>query len=199
MTTIQTPADSANTVRYRTTDATVTTVHTETLSRYASATYEVEATAMNTIGTTQATFVRRASFRWAAGTIAKIGSTLDLLTLRDSGALSGGWDVGILASGNNAVVQIVGQAATTINWLIKTKVLANISKNDSGTSTATSATTLTDSGKSWTTNEWVGGLVSTGASTMRIVSNTGTELTGIAWVGGTPATGAYNLDTELAT
>lgn len=71
---------------------------------------------------------------------------------------------------------------------------------DTGTSTGTTATTLTDSGKSWTTNAWTSHLVATGSVYGVVVSNTATALTVDRWYtpaspGGaaasTPATGAY--------
>lgn len=69
-----------------------------------------------------------------------------------------------------------------------------------GTSTATSATSLTDSGASWTTNAYTGHVVVTGGVYGVVASNTGTVLTIDKWYtpaspGGsaaaTPATGAY--------
>jgi hypothetical protein len=71
---------------------------------------------------------------------------------------------------------------------------------DTGTSTGATATTLTDSGKSWTTNAWTGHMVSTGGVYGIVVSNTATVLTVDRWYvpatpGGaaasTPSTGAY--------
>lgn len=71
---------------------------------------------------------------------------------------------------------------------------------DTGTSTGTTATTLTDTGKSWPTNAWTGHLVATGSVYGVVVSNTATALTVDRWYtpgspGGaaasTPVTGAY--------
>lgn len=57
-------------------------------------------------------------------------------------------------------------------------------------STGTTGTTLTDTGKAWATNAWIGGTVVSGGSTLLITGNTGTVLTGAGgWVGGTPAPG----------
>jgi hypothetical protein len=68
---------------------------------------------------------------------------------------------------------------------------------ETGTSTATAATTMTDSGKSWTTNAYAGWVVSTGsgasARSATVVSNTGTVLTFSAWSGTTPGTGTYTI------
>lgn len=71
---------------------------------------------------------------------------------------------------------------------------------DTGTSTGTTATTLTDSGKSWTTNAFAGHLVATGGVYGVVVSNTATALTIDRWyapatpggaAGSTPSTGTY--------
>lgn len=72
---------------------------------------------------------------------------------------------------------------------------------DTGTTTsAPTATTATDTGKSWTTNAWAGHLVSLGSTYGVIVSNTGTVLTVDRWYtpsspGGsaasTPSSGVY--------
>lgn len=85
---------------------------------------------------------------------------------------------------------------------------------DNGTSTGVAATTLTDSGKSWTTNAWAGHAVFTGGVVGHVLSNTGTVLTIDMWhtstypvasvAGGTtagetaasnPATGSYTIAT----
>jgi hypothetical protein len=71
---------------------------------------------------------------------------------------------------------------------------------DSGTSTAVTGTTLTDTGKTWTTNQWVGHIVATGTTYGIVVSNTSTALTIDRWyiassMGGgtasTPGVGGY--------
>ncbi len=70
---------------------------------------------------------------------------------------------------------------------------------DTGTATATTITTLTDSGKSWTTNQWVGYFVRRGTAIGTVSSNTATALTITAWTTwrgaqiATPAAGAYTL------
>lgn len=75
-----------------------------------------------------------------------------------------------------------------------------------GTSTGTSATTLTDSGASWTTNAYVGHYVICPGVVGLVLSNTGTALTIDQWtvpttdaVGSTPgATTAYVVTTGNA-
>lgn len=72
---------------------------------------------------------------------------------------------------------------------------------DTGTTTsAPTATTATDSGKSWTTNQWAGHLVSLGSTYGIVVSNTGTVLTVDRWytpsspgaaAASTPSSGVY--------
>lgn len=71
---------------------------------------------------------------------------------------------------------------------------------DTGTSTGTTSTSLTDSGKSWTSNAWAGHIVVSGAVYGVVLSNTGTALTVDRWyapatpggaAGSTPSTGTY--------
>ena len=74
--------------------------------------------------------------------------------------------------------------------------------SDTGTATATSSTTLTDSTKAWTTNQWAGRvvtcIVSGVASDMVVVSNTATVLTGAAWTNGTPGNQLYTVTPSQA-
>jgi hypothetical protein len=71
---------------------------------------------------------------------------------------------------------------------------------DSGTATGSSATTLTDALKAWTTDQWIGAKVVAEGKWMTVTSNTATVLTGAAWNGGTPATTAtYTLQGDLGT
>lgn len=71
---------------------------------------------------------------------------------------------------------------------------------DTGTSTGVTATTLTDTGKAWTTNAYAGHMVVSGGVYGVVLSNTGTVLTVDRWyapatpggsAGTTPSTGAY--------
>lgn len=80
-------------------------------------------------------------------------------------------------------------------WVDDSKIIDFVfDGSDSGTSTATGAATMTDSGATWTTDEWIGYRVVSGGSAMTIMSNTGTVITGAAnWGGGDPGTGAYTL------
>jgi len=71
---------------------------------------------------------------------------------------------------------------------------------DSGTATASASTTLTDSKKAWTTNQWVGARVWAEGKWMTVTSNTATILTGAAWNGGTPSsTASYTIQGDLGT
>ena len=63
---------------------------------------------------------------------------------------------------------------------------------DSGTSSATAATSLTDATKRWATNEWVGATAVSAGDTLTITSNTLTVLTG-TWAPAQPGTAAYTL------
>lgn len=64
-----------------------------------------------------------------------------------------------------------------------------------GTSTGgNTTTTLNDTGKSWTINQWVGALVTAGTVSGEIVSNTATQLTiKWPWTGTTPGSIAYTI------
>lgn len=71
---------------------------------------------------------------------------------------------------------------------------------DTGTSTGVTGTTLTDSGKAWTTNAWTGHIVVSGGVYGVVLSNTATALTIDRWsapatpggaAGSTPSTGTY--------
>lgn len=59
-----------------------------------------------------------------------------------------------------------------------------------GSSTAVGTTSLTNSGASWTTNQWAGKFVITGGTYGVIVSNTSTALTIDQWYNPTSPTGA---------
>lgn len=66
-------------------------------------------------------------------------------------------------------------------------VSADEPAGDSGTSTAISATTLTDSTKAWTVDEWIGCIVTAAPNYLVITSNTATVLTGAGgWQTATP-------------
>ncbi len=71
----------------------------------------------------------------------------------------------------------------------------------SGTSTASAATTLTDTTQSWRVNQWQGHLITAGTSTGIVATNSATVLTlsAAGWTGGTPgATSAYFMNQHFA-
>jgi hypothetical protein len=83
---------------------------------------------------------------------------------------------------------------------VEARCLGGDVAGDTGTSTGTTSTTLTDSGKSWTTNAFAGHVVATGGVYGVVLSNTGTALTVDRWyapatpggaAGSTPSTGTY--------
>ncbi len=80
-------------------------------------------------------------------------------------------------------------------------VPAAISVDDSGTATAVSATTLTDTTKAWTINQWYGREVRMGGLVATVISNTATVLT--LYVSAGPAyawwTPTWNTATASAT
>jgi hypothetical protein len=84
----------------------------------------------------------------------------------------------------------------------QSRVMGGDTLGDSGTSTGTTATTLTDSGKAWTVNGYTGHVVVTASTYGVVASNTATALTIDKWYtagspGGaaasTPGTGVYVL------
>lgn len=85
--------------------------------------------------------------------------------------------------------QYVNEYTGTVYWSIE----------DSGTATAGGSTTLTDSGKSWTTNAYAGYTVwvygGTGSGQYRVISsNTSTQLTvSVAWTTNPDATSTYRI------
>jgi hypothetical protein len=70
----------------------------------------------------------------------------------------------------------------------------------SGTSTGSSASTLTDTGQVWRGNQWRGRTITAGGKTGVIASNTSTilTLTAAGWTGGTPAsTSVYTIGSHF--
>lgn len=83
---------------------------------------------------------------------------------------------------------------------IQARALGGDIAGDTGTSTGVTVTTLTDSGKAWTTNAYTGHVVASGGVYGVVVSNTATALTIDRWyapaspggaAGTTPSTGSY--------
>lgn len=75
------------------------------------------------------------------------------------------------------------------NQTFNVAALAVGSTTLTGTSSATSATTMTDGTATWITSSLVGLTVTTNGKTGVITSNTKTTLTVASWTGGTPASG----------
>jgi hypothetical protein len=83
---------------------------------------------------------------------------------------------------------------------LQARVLGGDVAGDTGTSTGTTSTSLTDSGKSWTSNAFAGHIVVSAGVYGVILSNTATALTIDRWyapgtpggaAGSTPSTGTY--------
>lgn len=77
-------------------------------------------------------------------------------------------------------------AGRDLEW----RQIAGLAAGASGTSTATSATTMTDSGATWGTTQFVGGSVVCGNRYANILSHTGTVLTIDRWYDPTTPGGA---------
>ena len=87
-------------------------------------------------------------------------------------------------------------------WVDDTKEIDfTFDGSDSGTSTGTTATTMTDSGAAWTTDEWLGYKVVSDSKELSITGNTATVLTGTGgWQPSTPASGnSYAISTSVTT
>jgi len=82
-------------------------------------------------------------------------------------------------------------------WPLHTGIRSSLSATQqtaTGTSTATSSSTMTDSGATWTVNGFVGCVVTIDGKTGTISSNTATVLTVASWTGGTPTSvSAYSI------
>ena len=63
--------------------------------------------------------------------------------------------------------------------------------NYDGVGVTTANTTLTDTGRAWTTDEHVGNVVTCNGKTMTVTGNTGSVLTGASWSGGGNPGNAY--------
>lgn len=64
-----------------------------------------------------------------------------------------------------------------------------------GDSVTYSATGLVDGSQSWTTNQWVGAVITANGSTGTVTANGATSLSIVSWTGGDPSNGtAYQVD-----
>ncbi len=98
-----------------TTDATLTTIATIAIPDDTVVLIEVEVVARRTDAAGRAVYIRRAViFREAAGG-ATIQNTVDTTFTRESSG-NAPWNATIAVSGNNALIQVTGQAGKTVNW-----------------------------------------------------------------------------------
>lgn len=112
---------------------------------------------------------------------------------------------GRLTTGYHGIQYIAGSISPTINATGVARMSAGqagqatavgtagtTASLPTGTSTATSATTLTDAGRAWITNQWTGAKITADGKSAIVASNTATQITVASWTGGTPAsTSAY--------
>lgn len=100
--------------RIQTANATETALYTFDASGLTDYVFNVEAriTAFVSGGGNAAGYLSFATFKNDSGTVSIVGSTTDLHNAEDTA----GWDVQIEASGTDILVNVTGQAATTINW-----------------------------------------------------------------------------------
>lgn len=93
-------------------------------------------------------------------------------------------------------ISYTGTAAVT-EWGLFDQATISGASNSTGTSTAVGTSSMTDSGKSWTTNQWAGYTVTTGSVMALVLSNTGTVLTIGSWR--TPSTNALPSNPSTGT
>ena len=102
----------------QTTDATPTTIQTVALSTDLTTLIDVRVSAGNdttaAIADTGSWFVKASFFCDGVGAT-QIAVT-DQLSFRGADALTADWDVTFATSGTDALIQVTGEAATTINW-----------------------------------------------------------------------------------
>lgn len=102
-------------------------------------------------------------------------------------------------------IGVVGAGSIPVGWFNssshvswgnspKSNTPYNTTVKDSGTATATAASTMTDSGASWTVDEHQGRYVTIGSSVAYVLSNTDKVLTFALWLRTTPAPGGYSID-----
>lgn len=97
------------------------------------------------------------------------------------------------AAGDPHGVYPLAAAAETITepWTFS-KLLKSTPPKDSGTATSATTTTVTDTGKAWTVNQWAGGRISISGQQRHIASNTPTVITVVAAFSPAPS-GAYTI------
>jgi hypothetical protein len=103
-----------------------------------------------------------------------------------------------VSGGTPASLGLIATVASTVTTVNDTGAAATAyAPAPTGTSTAVGATSMTDTVQAWTVNQWKGFTVTSGGSTMVIISNTATVLSGaaltLAWSPSQPATGAYTI------
>jgi hypothetical protein len=101
-----------------TTDATVTSLFTWTITDEAVSLVDVAITAVKSDGTAGASYKRSMTFRRDGGTVASIGSVRDNATDENTA----GWDVTIDNSTSTGRVRVTGEAATTIRWVATIRI-----------------------------------------------------------------------------
>lgn len=133
----------------------------------------------------------------SSGTITKqITEASDSDVISDTQDITTGLNTltfGAIAAGDAEAIAIKNLEAT--NFVLIGLTTAD---TDSGTATAGAATTLTDAGKAWRTNEWANATVhttgGTGSGQSRVItSNTATVLTVPAWGTNPDATTTYAI------
>ena len=104
----------------QTTNATVTTVATITPADGTCVFLESNVAARKTDGTNAAGMQIRGVFRRTGATTTQV-STSDSITFNEGANV---WDVSLTTSGSDILLQVTGQAATTIDWRVRGRTVA---------------------------------------------------------------------------
>lgn len=80
--------------------------------------------AISTGATEGAGWILSATFKNVGGSLTKVGSTTAISTHKDAGTTA--WLTSINAVGTDIEVQIVGEAATTIDWVCYAQILVSV-------------------------------------------------------------------------
>ena len=109
-------------VTFTTTDSTTQTAYTYTPGNNRMTFMETFVTAKQVGSNQGAAYIRRARFRFNSSGTATISSLSTEYTSEDVAS----WDHTLDANASSARVRITGQSSTTINWIIRIKIITVI-------------------------------------------------------------------------
>mgnify|MGYP001615799724 CR=1 FL=1 len=105
----------------QTVDATATAVYGFEIPEGTVVTIRVAAAAQNLSNGDSAAYYRSATFkRSVGGAASQVGTTTSTMTSEDAGAAA--WDCTLTLSSDTININVIGVAATTIDWICNTEV-----------------------------------------------------------------------------